>query len=504
MTFLFRLASNQRFFFALIIAAAGWHLWSLPISPLPWYDETFFAAVTNSLMNGRGFQVEALYLVGRGKEMLLYGPVYFLLTGIPVKIFGLDIVPFRMVNLLFCGLTISVFYKLLRQLKIVPAVAMFMIVLTLFDVILIQNAHSGRMEMVALFFALSAFWYFFKIQQRPTTLAVVLLALAGILTFLTTPRSMVLIFPLFGFAIVQRAMQKQWRDVVLLIAIPVAVYLVWLFSTYGSIENFIDYYFSKTESGSVQPNRNYTGFMGGRFYVPFYQYPLVFVGLLSAGLLLAKRKCVLATSLFLVSILTYYIVVRDTGGYSVWVIFCFYALIAMAIQNVVLDSEKPKYKWLAVSFLIVLILVNFGIFAVKAATIVAGYSDRNPRPLNEWVSERVSPGDRVVGEDRYYYSCMRIGAVYKYIERPSSVDRRARKHAEIFKPDYLFVSTQSPPEVLDTYRNFFHFEEEWTYQPPKQNNALQKLIDRLPITVHSSYAGTLIRVSVKQENNELQ
>lgn len=503
-TFLFRLTSSPRFFFALIIAAAGWHLWSLPISPLPWFDETFFASITNALVNGRGFQVEVQNLAERGKEVLLYGPVYYLLTGIPVKLFGIDIVSFRIVNLLFCGLTLSVFYKVLRQLKIDRAVAMFMVVLALFDVILIQNAHSGRMEMVALFFALSAFWYYFKTREDSTIAAVVILALGGILAFLTTPRSMVLVFPLFGFAVVQRGMQKRWRDVLLLIAIPVTVYLVWLFYAYGSFDAFLDFYFKKSDSGEVQARRTYTGFLGGHFYVPFYQYPLIFGGLLSAGLLLAKRKCMTATALFLVSILTYYIVVKDTGGYSVWIVLCFYALIAMAIQQVLLDSERPKYKWVTGSLLVVLILVNFGIFTFKAAVILAGYSDRNPAPLNEWVAQRVSPGDRVVGDDRYYYACMRLGADYKYIERPATDDQRAIKHAQIFEPDYLFISTQTPKTIIESYRNYFQFEEEWTYLPPRQNNALQKFLDRLPMNVQSSYSGTLIKVTALPENENLQ
>lgn len=45
---------NKNIIISLLLALVAWHLWSLTYSPLPWFDETFFASLTNSFMNGRG------------------------------------------------------------------------------------------------------------------------------------------------------------------------------------------------------------------------------------------------------------------------------------------------------------------------------------------------------------------------------------------------------------------------------------------------------------------
>lgn len=493
---LLKLPANNRFFYTVLAILGIWHLWSLPVSPLPWFDETFFASITNSVVEGKGFQVEVQQLMNRNREILLYGPVYFWLTSIPVHLFGLDILSFRIVNVLFGALLLGVFYKMLRELLVEKTIARWLVLFAVMDVIFIQNAHSGRMEMVALFFVFSAFWFYFRIRKKPEPMTVIWMALAGILAFLTTPRVLVLVFPLFGFAVVERAVQRRWIDVLVLLAIPVAVYGAWVFYAYGSIEAFLDYYLSSSggDGGGVQAKKSYTAFLGGRFYVPFYQWPLLLTGVGSAVWLIWRKIYIQPVVIFLLTIATYYLVVKDTGGYSVLIVLCWYSIIAMAAQEFLSASMQGISKAMGIVILAGVLAVNSGIFVLKATTIVAGYSERNPRPLNEFVSEHVSSGMRVVGDDRYYYACMRLRADYRYIDRPKTDSFRAEQHAEGFKPDYLFISTQTPDEVIAAYREHFEFQEEYIYQPTGSNQWLRQLVDRLPLEVQSSYAGRLIKI----------
>lgn len=497
MAYLVKLPVDNRFFFGVLALLAGWHLWSLPVSPLPWFDETFFASITNAWVEGRGFQAEVQDLMNRNRDILLYGPVYFWLTAIPVHLFGLDIMSFRMVNVIFGALLLWVFYKMLRQLGVEILIARWLVLLAAMDVIFIQNAHSGRMEMVALFFALNAFWFYFKIRQNPTSTALIWMALAGVLAFLTTPRVLVLVFPLFGFAVIERAVNRRWADILILLVIPAVVYAAWVFYAYGSIEAFMDYYLKSSGGGDggVQPKKTYTGFLGGRFYVPFYQWPLLLTGMGSALWLIWRKSFIQPVVLFLLTIATFYVVVKDTGGYSVLIVLCWYAIIALAAKDL-LSASLPRISRAMVVVIVGGVLaVNSGIFVLKAATIVTGYSDRNPRTINAFVSEYISPGMRVVGDDRYYYACMRLGADYRYIDRPKTDGFRAEQHAKVYQPHYLFVSNQTTDEVIDAYREQFEFEAEYIYRPAINNSALKQLVNKLPIEVQSSYAGRLIKVT---------
>ena len=94
-------------FVLVILMAALWHFWALPYSPLPWFDETFFASITHSFINGSGFQLAVCPLQSNGEPVLLYGPVYFLLTGLITKTLGFGLFSFRLANLL--GAIVSIF-----------------------------------------------------------------------------------------------------------------------------------------------------------------------------------------------------------------------------------------------------------------------------------------------------------------------------------------------------------------------------------------------------------
>lgn len=501
-----KLGANNRFFYTVLLVAAIWHLWSLKLSPLPWFDESFYASIAHSLLNGNGFKL-TIWSWMSSKEILLYGPVYFVLVGLPLRLMEFDAFSFRITNLIFGATLLWMIYRLCKTLNVSVVVRRTVVLVALFDVLLIQNSHSGRMEMVALTFAMAAFGFYFKTDRDNRLSYIPHLAIAGALAFLTTPRVAVIIIPLFAFAFVELIHRKQWYDVLRIVLIPSALILAWVLAAYGSIDGFIDYYFSsgsreaevaQAAQKTVEVRSSYTKFFGGNFYVPFYQWPLLLAGLASAALLLWKKAHVKLVWLFLFAIACYYLVVRDTGGYSVLILSFWYVLIALALHHLFSsNSTKPILRWVGVGFLALVLAVNVGIFSLKALTVVAQYNARNPKPLKEWVANHVEPGSRVAGDDRYYYACMGNGADFWYLDRPKSDNYRAERMALSGEVDYLFFSSQTEPKVIDAYRVYFNFDEEWEYTPEPDNGWMRWFTRLVPNAVQSSYQGRLVKVSEK-------
>lgn len=501
-----KLGANNRFFYTVLAVAAIWHLWSLSLSPLPWFDETFYASITHSLLHGNGFRL-GVWSWFSDKEILLYGPVYFITAGLPLRLMEFDPFSFRITNLVFGATLIWMVHGLCKTLDVSLLVRRTVVLVALFDVLFIQNSHSGRMEMVALTFVVASLLYYFKAERENDLAYISPFAIAGGLAFLVTPRVAVILIPFYAFAFFGYLHQKRWYDVLRVVFFPSTLILAWVWAAYGSIDGFLDYYFS---SGSVEAEvaqaadttvkvrSSYTKFFGGNFYVPFYQWPLLVAGLSSAVLLLVRKTQVKLVWLFLCMIACYYIVVRDTGGYSVLILSFWYVLIALAIHHLFsTQNTRPVLRWASVGVLAVVFAVNFGIFSLKALTVVAQYNARNPKPLKEWVANYVEPGSRVVGDDRYYYACMGNGADFWYLDRPKSDKYRAQRMALTGGVDYLFISSQTEQKVIDAYRAHFDFEEEWEYTPKPDDGWMQWFTRLVPNKVQSSYQGRLVKVSEK-------
>lgn len=59
----------------------------MSFSPIAWFDEVYFASTTHSFMNGNGLSLE----LDHCEPVLMYGPIYFLLTSSVMKLFGFGI-----------------------------------------------------------------------------------------------------------------------------------------------------------------------------------------------------------------------------------------------------------------------------------------------------------------------------------------------------------------------------------------------------------------------------
>lgn len=485
---------NNKLFYLIIAFTVLWHLWSLTYSPLPWFDETFFVSITKSFLSGKGFMLEVCPIQTEGKEVLTYGPVYFLLTGLSFFLFDTGIFQFRIVALSFAGLSIIVFSRIALRLNFGRTITRVLVLLLVFDVITIQNSHSGRMDMVALFFGLMAWWAY--IQPGTHIKYTFIMAIAGVTAVLTTPRIAIVIFPLFIYALIQLLKSKNWLRATLITVLPAIIYYIWIVYAFGSLNEFFKHFTGPTTHDTDAAN-NILNYIGGNLYIPFYQWPLIITAFVSAAFIIIKRKNLAILFLLSLPIVTFYIVVTDTGAYSALIVPFWYLIIGLGLkqaQETKLNKVTSKSIHGAV---IIIALCNIGIFTLKAATIVTSQPERDPRPLQTWVNKHIPENSKIVGDDRYYYACIKNNCDYQYIDRVKDHATRARFHVTKFQPDFLFISNQTSKEVVDAYKKEFDFLDTKNYSPPKENSFITKILEILPITVQTSYEGTLIIVKAK-------
>jgi 4-amino-4-deoxy-L-arabinose transferase-like glycosyltransferase len=476
---------SDTLFLSVLVILVIWNIWSLTYSPIVWFDEVFMASISHSLVNGNGFSLE----IHSGQQIFIYGPVYFFLTGISFLIGGVNAFTFRIINLIFAFFTVLIIYNIMGKLKIKEIVKRLIVLMFLIDVIFSQNSHSGRMEFVATCFTLLCFFYYLK--DKLTTSDYCFIALFASISCLTTPRVAVILLPILLFVFIRLINEKRWSAMVLFLSIPTFIYLSWILGSYGSVNAWIDYYTSKSnESGSS----NVDLFFGGSFYIPKYQYPLLFGALVVILNKVIRRKFKI-TLLFLIPIITYYFLVKTNSGlYTVFILPFIYIFLAMGLED--FSHSKGHYKYSYYAIISLCFLVNLGIFGFKVATVVSSIEDRDQKALNGWIVKNIKKNSYVVGSECYFYGCLAnnnsLGLLYPDIY-----------FSDRIKPKYLLINKSALNDErivkgLETFKSRYDLEYVTSYIPPRNsNNFFLRFSSQMGVGIEYSYWGDLYEVKLK-------
>jgi hypothetical protein len=404
----------------------SWQILTLPYHPLPWFDDTYFASVSLSLMEHGNFIPQVAYHALDGREALIYGPVYFFLTGTFIKIAGLGILQFRIVNLLFGILCIWISYKIIDFRKSGYTSVLFIAVFAL-DPFFTLSMHEGRMDVTALFFGLLSLYFALRAGKTDIYYS----ATAAALALLTTPRSAILIAGVGMVLLMNVYKDGKLKPLILWPAIILGIYSIWIFYAFGGPAEFLNCY------QTLHSNEKY---LGGLFYVPRSEYVLIFSALFCLVLHLINKNKDFPDSLSSVAIaviLLFYAVVRDWGSYSSMIIPFYYMLI----------FNKEELRWSfsnpKIYVLIILLVHNLGYFTLKSADILSSLNQRDPETADRFIADHISPGSKVVGDPLYFYSVKKSGSNYQYFDKYGSPEAREQKHRELYNYDYLIVTEQS-------------------------------------------------------------
>ncbi len=386
----------------------------------------------------------------------VYGPGFFLVLSSIYKLFGFGIFQTRIAGLIFGFITILTGFKILKAHGVKEVLCSSFVLLLLFDTIFLQNIHSGRMDSMALMFTFLGIFQVIKVLQNKKWINFILVGLFFGFALLTTPRIAVcLIGPtiiLIVFFLYEPSISLFIKCLSVLLAI-LSLYSIWVVWGFGGPIEFYSYIF-----GAPKVKIKYESvaaiYISGNGYIPKFQIPAI---LLSAVLLISsliiKRKYF--DSLLWISILSlvpYYLLVKDTGIYSIFSIPYVYLIICISI-NTIFNNKILGTNLFFLSKII--IAINILIFISKNSLVVLFSSERKSESIQKQIENTIPKGSRVIGEEIYYYLVKRSGSEFQYLDRGADTYNRKLYHEN--KYDYQYVISRDPPANINEF-NYYNLK----------------------------------------------
>lgn len=454
----------------LIILLLIIHVFTLTFSPLPWFDEVFFADISKNFSEGKGLKLLIAPEISiMGQEVLVYGPVYFFLQAIPIYFFGLEKFIFRLVC--FLGGVLSIFFlgEIFRFFSKNMKTS-WVWILVLCDPMFFSSSHGGRMDLWALAFLLAAISFYLSWIKEEKAIFLVISSLFMALSVLTTPR---ILAPGLGLAILVsifslKSMKNFKINIVFWLVPFMFIISAWVFFAFGGIAKLLIYYGAETSS-----------YVGGRFNFPKQIIPLLIAGFISIVILIVKKKLPTEVILFGVfGVLSYLILVKDSGPYSILLVFFIYLFVLL--------SGHLRY-----SPVFIIVIFNGVFFISKILFLTFSYEQRKSDVIFQKLIE-LPPESTIIADDIYYYDIISSGHKFLFKDHLVSMEKKLVFYK---KNDFDFILVRNksyPDNNFNFLKSHINLQEVESFQIPinSTSNYLQSLI---PITIHNNIDGTLYK-----------
>jgi len=423
-------------------------LLTIKIYRLPWFDEVFLADVSLNY-HKEGLILRYIHNPFELEEELAWGPVYFIINSWVISLFNFGIWQMRIVNLLLGLFVLYLTIKTFQKLNISTNLILWGLLLIITDSELSFSLHSGRMDMVALFFLFLAVYIFFfsTIRSLPKFLFCgILIGLGGLTaTRILTLLPLLILFPLSSRN--WKEMQNKFLDLIITFIGFISIYSIWIYSKFGGINNYLEYFFTY---GSNRPYLGKGSLVNGSFIERFFRNPRyipIFI-LFYFSIYLYLRYEFKKTSpivFFIILLCCSFIGIIGWG---------YYFLILPFVYIVVLYTyHKIKYVWntnkyLVISYkwlLIFVFIINVCFLSYHILKIYVTYNDLTNSNTKEIISRKVECGSKVLADYRYYYICKKlncqfVGLPYNDVSiEEYSPDFIITKELTFSHPDYKYV-----------------------------------------------------------------
>lgn len=414
---------------------------TLPIFPLPWLDEVFFADITQSLAQTGKY---TLHNQGYANEDLTYGPLYFNLQVLITDLFGFGTFQFRLLGFISGILTILVAIKILQYLKVASRYQALYLLLICFQEVFFRGLHFGRMDLVATLPVMVSFYLYLKFQNSNTKfhLLVSRIAITILLSCacLTTPRAIFLLLP-FGILFVidfynHRENYFYHTLNFSIISGVIISYLIWILYKFSSIDIFL---LSVYKSDNVQAHfmefRRLKRF-GAQTYI--YILPSLFAIFFGGFTFFKLRGENTMNSSFLLfifaSIVSYFIIVAEPQPYTAML----FPFIYLAIMYLLSLSHflSPIYNNIQILFIRLILLVNIAAFFVRIAGLALSYEGRNADISDQFIKKHIENGSNVIADYKYFYSLHKNNNTFNFLSRKKEI---IQKQESLFNYDYLLI-----------------------------------------------------------------
>lgn len=390
------------------------NLFTLTISPIPWNDEIYFADLSLSLSQNKGF-VNTILPMDSPPFVYIYGPIYFFIQSSLIKLFGLNIFLFRLVNFIS---SVGILWILNRSFKVNKVLIFLLAVSPLF----IQNAHSGRMDLLATFFALMGYVPFAgNIRVNLTKIGIT--SSFFLLAFLTSPR-VAFLFP--GLYVLFLADFKTNFKYVCLTLTPVFTVIlgliIWSLFTTG---NLFGAYLPIFQSNIAQSSDLHIGVSFIRGHIDdLISILFVFFGIV----FYAKNRNLLILSM-LINFTFFSIFVKEIGPYGAMVL----PFLAIGLTQINFKNNYFRYSIITSATIFSIIFVGKGVF------LVASLPARNYTLVDNFIKTRIPVGEKVIATNEYYYGLL------KNYNLPMMVQFESNESASYLlkeSPRYILINKQ--------------------------------------------------------------
>jgi hypothetical protein len=428
-------------FWAVALLALFPMLLFLPRSPLPWLDEIFFASTSLALVRGASPVATVLAAFPHTiRADLFYGPLIFFLGSLDVRLFGLSITGWRLLG--FLGAVGAVFSaslvsRCLDRSQTATAAAAMLVALSQG---MGARATSGRLDTITVTLELlSLACVLLGMRVRKTAgSAFLYAALAGILcglSALSTPRAFPFVLGLFVAIALELVLARSSESTVLGAIVGATALLpiwIWTFSQGMSSIGWLRFIAvaSRGDKISVSPMLHGSWHLFDGPIVPLLSGLLFILMMLlvSVGTLSTRQAlrieghdvlCLVrvASIVVVVNYVASFLTLARFWDYEIFVVPLVVPVLMALTAKILRDSERPTFGrrtilggWLM--FALVLVAIRSG----KVVAWLASYEERDPRPLQDFISSQIPRDSRVFGpEEFYFYAVEAAGSHYLFV-----------------------------------------------------------------------------------------
>ena len=409
---------------------------TLSFSPLPWFDEVFFADLSHSYLYKGGFYLKFSPIFNK-TELLFYGPVYFWLQAGVAKLIGFQVFGFRLVNFVSGLIFLVLFRQFLNGLGIPKLMTTMVAVLLLSDPIIQSNLHSGRMDFLSIMLCMAGLMVFLAYTKKSQLALIPVSSVFFALGFLATPRILFFLVPVFLYLFIRFRKDHLIGLLLLVVCSTIPVFL-WIFSRFGNPLVYINAFLANNAVAShIGPVRNSFSFFRYPQYI--FWYALVIVStILQFRFWILKKRFNLDAAFFLLVIIFFHFLVVEKGPYSAMVV-PMYAGLALVTWLEIREMSIWKVFYQGIFFL------NFfffsGIFSLKMGIALANQSKTSEQKFLKLLPSDLLRGKKVVASFEYFYILNSLDCRY-YGFQLGPIDRRIQFHFKEVDFDYLLLSKE--------------------------------------------------------------
>jgi hypothetical protein len=336
---------------------------------------------------------------------------------------------------LLCGLAaVTILCSIFKRNIKDHAATLALAAVILLDTIFNQNLHSGRMDLVALFFVMCSILWVDRYKNERRYYHVALVGVFAAFAFLTTPRAAFLLPAPAVYFILSHGRHEgsRWLNtqIVNATAIALACFILPALATIEFTVGLQDYYHGMTST--TQNGTPMTSFISGSLLRESYENHVIVIMLVVVACTVKRvLKSELIISL-IAGFIAFSIFVKETGPYS--------AMIMPFVYFIIIALVNPVKRNIRISVIAILLAANLGMFVLKTGIVLSSYEARNVESEYYSKLKSISPGSRVLTDYRLYYWCLANDIQFEsYYPYNCSDDAYVEYMVNEYKPDYVFV-----------------------------------------------------------------